>query len=68
MVCLLKNMFDILSIHVYLWCVLFSYCIWDDSLGAAVTSYPPARDGPGYIDCLRAAFQDIFEILKSSHT
>lgn len=45
-----------------------AYCIWDDSLGAAVTSYPPARDGPGYIDCLRAAFQDIFEILKSSHT
>jgi hypothetical protein len=61
-------MYDIFGIHVYLWCVLFSYCIWDDALGAAVTSYPPARDGPGYIDCLRAAFKDIFEILKSSHT
>lgn len=45
-----------------------AYCIWDGSLGAVVASYPPARDGPGYIDCLRAAFQDIFEILKSSNT
>jgi hypothetical protein len=67
--CFLKSIFDILGlINVYLWCVLFSYCIWDNALGAAVTSYPAASDGPGYIDCLRAAFQDIFEILKSSHT
>jgi hypothetical protein len=62
------NMFGVLDINVYWWCVLFSYCIWDGSLGAVVASYPPARDGPGYIDCLRAAFQDIFDILKSSHT
>lgn len=45
-----------------------AYSIWDESLGAVVASYPPARDGPDYIDCLRAAFEDIFEILKSSNT
>jgi hypothetical protein len=55
-------------IMLCLFTVLFSYSIWDEKLGAAVTSYPPARDGPGYIDCLRAAFDDIFEILKSSNT
>jgi hypothetical protein len=59
---------DLLSINVCLYAVLFSYSIWDESLGAVVASYPPARDGPGYIDCLRAAFEDIFEILRSSDT
>jgi hypothetical protein len=55
-------------ISIYLCTDLFSYSIWDESLGAVVASYPPARDGPGYIDCLSAAFEDIFEILKSSDT
>jgi hypothetical protein len=52
---------------VYLWCALFSYSIWDESLGAVVASYPPTRDGPGYVDCLKIAFEDIFEILNSSN-
>jgi hypothetical protein len=53
--------------YVYLCCALFSYSIWDEGLGAVVASYPPARDGPGYVDCLRTVFEDIFEILKSSN-
>jgi hypothetical protein len=55
-------------VSICLFTDLYSYSIWDESLGAVVASYPPARDGPGYIDCLSYAFEDIFEILKSSDT
>ncbi|XP_069693874.1 carnitine O-palmitoyltransferase 2, mitochondrial [Periplaneta americana] len=43
-----------------------AYTVWDERLGSVVTSYPPARDGPGYIDCLRYAYDNIFQIMETA--
>ncbi|KAK2706367.1 carnitine O-palmitoyltransferase 2, mitochondrial-like [Artemia franciscana] len=41
------------------------YGITNNDLGAVVTSYPPNRDGAGFVEALKAAYNDIYNVIKS---
>ncbi|GLH11647.1 uncharacterized protein GBIM_16393 [Gryllus bimaculatus] len=42
------------------------YSIFDERLGAIVTTYPPNRNGADFGKCLRSAFEDIHGVLEGS--
>uniref|UniRef100_A0A182MZ77 Choline/carnitine acyltransferase domain-containing protein n=1 Tax=Anopheles dirus TaxID=7168 RepID=A0A182MZ77_9DIPT len=42
------------------------YNIQDGYLGSVVTSYKPHRNGREFVDCLRAAYEDISKVLTAS--
>ena len=42
------------------------YNIQDGYLGSVVTSYKPHRNGREFVDCLRAAYEDIGKVLAAT--
>eukprot|EP00105_Crassostrea_gigas_P016944 XP_011434533.1 PREDICTED: carnitine O-palmitoyltransferase 2, mitochondrial-like [Crassostrea gigas] len=40
------------------------YSIEDSRIGFNVTSYPPARNAPGFIECVTKSLDDMYEVLE----
>lgn len=46
--------------------VFYRYSIQDELLGAIVCSHPGERNVSGFIDCLRDAYEDINQVVRSA--
>lgn len=46
----------------YIWFI--GYSIEPSRIGFNVTSYPPARDAPGFIECAKKSLDDMYEVLE----
>lgn len=44
--------------------ILTGYSIEDSRIGFNVTSYPPARNAPGFIECVTKSLDDMYEVLE----
>lgn len=40
------------------------YSMEDSRIGFNVTSYPPARNSPGFIECVTKSLDDMYEVLE----
>ena len=50
-----------------IFCVFYSfplrYVVRNDDLACAVSSYPPSRDGAGFVECAAKAYQIMKDVL-----